>query len=135
SGSRARRRITTPATARWRLSRSRAASRARVPPSIRCGCCGSPTDSADMDKLGATDLMSLEQYARERPAFRARVLRHKGERQLAVGPTTPGHFGNGLPVQSQGQEILRPERILEPQAIAAELGAYNPLIPDGSNWK
>jgi len=88
-----------------------------------------------MDKLGATDLMSLEQYARERPAFRARVLRHKGERQLAVGPNTTWHFEDRLTVQYQVQEMLRTERIFEPQAIAAELGAYNPLIPDGSNWK
>jgi len=88
-----------------------------------------------MDKLGATDLMSLEQYARERPAFRARVLRHKGERQLAVGPNTTWHFEDRLTVQYQVQEMLRTERIFEPQGIAAELGSYNPLIPDGSNWK
>ena len=88
-----------------------------------------------MHKLAATDLMGLEQYARERPAFRARVLRHKGERQLAVGPNVTWCFEDRLTVQYQVQEMLRTERIFEPQGIAAELGAYNPLIPDGSNWK
>jgi hypothetical protein len=88
-----------------------------------------------MDKLAATDLMPLEQYARERPAFRARVLRHKGERQLAVGPNVTWLFEDRLTVQYQVQEMLRTERIFEAQGIADELGAYNPLIPDGSNWK
>jgi hypothetical protein len=88
-----------------------------------------------VDKLAATDLMSLEQYARERPAFRAWVLRHKGERQLAVGPNATWCFEDRLTVQYQVQEMLRIERIFEAQAIADELGTYNPLIPDGSNWK
>jgi len=79
--------------------------------------------------------MSLEQYARERPAFRARVLEHKAERQLAVGPNATWCFEDRLTVQYQVQEMLRAERIFEPEGIAAELGAYNPLIPDGSNWK
>ena len=88
-----------------------------------------------MEKLAATDLMSLEQYARERPAFRARVLRHKGERRLAIGPNTTWCFEDRLTVQYQVQEMLRTEGIFEPQGIADELGAFNPLIPDGSNWK
>lgn len=88
-----------------------------------------------MEKLAAADLMSLEQYARERPAFRARVLRHKGERRLAIGPNTTWCFEDRLTVQYQVQEMLRTEGIFEPQGIADELGAFNPLIPDGSNWK
>jgi hypothetical protein len=88
-----------------------------------------------MEKLAVTDLMSLEQYARERPAFRARVLRHKAQRTLAVGPNCTWLFEDRLTVQYQVQEMLRTERIFEPQGIAAELSAYNPLIPDGSNWK
>ena len=79
--------------------------------------------------------MPLEEYARERAAFRARVLRHKGERQLAVGPNATWCFEDRLTVQYQVQEMLRAERIFEPQGIADELAAYNPLIPDGSNWK
>ena len=88
-----------------------------------------------MDKLVPGDLMTLEQYARERPAFRARVLEHKGARQLAVGPNATWCFEDRLTVQYQVQEMLRVERIFEPEGIDAELGAYNPLIPDGSNWK
>ena len=79
--------------------------------------------------------MPLEQYARERPAFRTRVMRHKGERQLAVGPNATWCFEDRLTVQYQVQEMLRIERIFEAPAIADELGTYNPLIPDGSNWK
>jgi hypothetical protein len=79
--------------------------------------------------------MSLEQYARERPAFRARVLQHKTERQLAVGPNASWCFEDRLTVQYQVQEMLRVERIFEAEGIAEELAAYNPLIPDGSNWK
>ena len=88
-----------------------------------------------MNKLSATDLMSLEQYARERPAFRARVLQHKTERQLAVGPNATWCFEDRLTVQYQVQEMLRAERIFEPEGIGEELAAYNPLIPDGQNWK
>lgn len=88
-----------------------------------------------MKKLAAGDLMSLEQYARERPAFRARVLRHKAERNLAVGPNVTWCFEDRLTVQYQVQEMLRVERIFEPQGIAEELATYNPLIPDGGNWK
>ena len=88
-----------------------------------------------MNKLSAADLMPLEQYARERPAFRARVLQHKAGRQLAVGPNATWAFEDRLTVQYQVQEMLRAERIFEPAGIAEELAAYNPLIPDGSNWK
>ena len=88
-----------------------------------------------MNPLSAVDLMPLEQYARERAAFRARVLQHKAERQLAVGPNATWAFEDRLTVQYQVQEMLRAERIFEPEGIAEELAAYNPLIPDGSNWK
>src|SRR5215475_3628542 len=88
-----------------------------------------------MRKLAPGDLMSLEQYARERPVFRAEVLKHKAQRQLAVGPNATWCFEDRLTVQYQVQEMLRAERIFEPQGIAEELDAYNPLIPDGRNWK
>ena len=88
-----------------------------------------------MDKLSVEDLMSLEQYARERPAFRARVLEHKRNRKLAVGPNVTWSFEDRLTMQYQVQEMLRAERIFEPEGIREELDAYNPLIPDGSNWK
>ena len=88
-----------------------------------------------MNKLSVSDLFSLERYARERPAFRSQVLEHKRARQLAVGPHTTWLFEDRLTVQYQVQEMLRTERIFEAEGIAEELAAYNPLIPDGRNWK
>src|SRR5215472_7597556 len=88
-----------------------------------------------MNKLTTADLYSLERYARERPAIRATVLEHKRDRQIAVGPNATWLFEDRITVQYQVQEMLRAERIFEPEGIADELGAYNPLIPDGSNWK
>jgi hypothetical protein len=91
--------------------------------------------SAEMRKLSENDLLSLERYSRERPEFRARVMAHKKNRQLNVGPNTMWLFEDRLTVQYQVQEMLRTERIFEAEGIAEELAAYNPLIPDGSNWK
>ena len=86
-------------------------------------------------KLSAGDLLSLERYARERPAFRTKVLEHKRARQLTIGPNTTWLFEDRLTVQYQVQEMLRVERIFEPEGIDDELASYNPLIPDGTNWK
>jgi hypothetical protein len=88
-----------------------------------------------MKKLVATELLSLEHYSRERAGFRARVIAHKKNRQLNVGPNTMWLFEDRLTVQYQVQEMLRTERIFEAEGIAEELAAYNPLIPDGRNWK
>ena len=88
-----------------------------------------------MKKLDESDLLSLERYSRERPDFRARVIAHKKNRQLNVGPNTMWLFEDRLTVQYQVQEMLRTERIFEAEGIAEELAAYNPLIPDGRNWK
>jgi hypothetical protein len=86
-------------------------------------------------KLTLDDLLTLERYARERNAFRARVMEHKTTRQLAVGPNLRWCFEDRLTIQYQVQEMLRTERIFEAEGIAEELETYNPLIPDGSNWK
>ena len=88
-----------------------------------------------MQKLVESDLLSLERYSRERPEFRARVIAHKKNRQVSVGQNTMWLFEDRLTVQYQVQEMLRTERIFEAEGIAEELAAYNPLIPDGSNWK
>ena len=88
-----------------------------------------------MKKLSAADLFSLERYAQERSAFRVKVLEHKRARQLRIGPNVTWLFEDRLTIQYQVQEMLRTERIFEPEGIAEELEAYNPLIPDGSNWK
>ena len=88
-----------------------------------------------MQKLAEKDLLSLERYSRERQDFRTRVMAHKRNRQVNVGPNTMWLFEDRLTVQYQVQEMLRTERIFEAEGIAEELAAYNPLIPDGSNWK
>jgi hypothetical protein len=87
------------------------------------------------DKLSPDDLFSLEQYSKQRATFRPQVLQHKKRRTLQVGPNATLLFEDRLTVQYQVQEMLRIERIFESEGIADELGAYNPLIPDGSNWK
>jgi hypothetical protein len=88
-----------------------------------------------VNKLNVGELFSLERYARERAAFRTQVLAHKRPRQLAVGPNVTWLFEDRLTVQYQVQEMLRAERIFEPESIEEELASYNPLIPDGGNWK
>ena len=88
-----------------------------------------------MPHLTRADLMSLETYAQERAAFRAKVIAHKKDRRVALGPNANLYFEDRLTMQYQVQEMLRIERIFEPEAIEEELAAYNPLIPDGDNWK
>jgi hypothetical protein len=88
-----------------------------------------------LDKLTIGDLFSLEQYARRRNDFRTQVIEHKRLRRLAVGPNLTWSFEDRMTVQYQVQEMLRAERIFEPEGIADELESYNPLIPDGHNWK
>jgi hypothetical protein len=88
-----------------------------------------------MQKLNREDLFTLEKYAEVRPEFRARVMAHKKNRQLPIGPNATLYFEDALTMQYQIQEMLRIERIFEAAGIQEELDAYNPLIPDGSNWK
>jgi hypothetical protein len=86
-------------------------------------------------RLGVQDLYSLEQYHGLRADFRRRVLAHKRMRQIAIGPIVTLYFEDRLTIQYQVQEMLRIERIFEREAIEEELAAYNPLIPDGANFK
>jgi hypothetical protein len=88
-----------------------------------------------MQKVTPADLLSLEQYARERPVLRARMIEHRRQRQLRVGEHCSWSFEDRDTVRYQVQEMLRTERIFEPEGIADELAAYNPLIPDGRNLK
>jgi len=88
-----------------------------------------------MQKLARADLMSLEQYASDRPRLRSEVIAHKQLRNVAVGPNMTWCFEDRTTIRYQVLEMLRAERIFESQGIQAELDAYNPLIPDGSNWK
>ena len=85
--------------------------------------------------LTRNDLWSLEDDAGRREEFRKHVLAHKKLRQVALGPHATLYFEDQLTMQYQIQEMLRVERIFEAAEIEEELSAYNPLIPDGSNWK
>jgi uncharacterized protein DUF3501 len=80
-------------------------------------------------------LMSLETYARERASFRAKVLEHKRNRTVQLGEHVRLQFEDELTIRYQIQEMLRIERIFEDDGIQGELDVYNPLVPDGSNWK
>ena len=88
-----------------------------------------------MQKLARDDLYSLEQYSSVRDEFREGVLSHKRNRRLALGTNAALYFEDRMTMQYQVQEMLRIERIFETDGINDELEAYNPLIPDGSNWK
>jgi hypothetical protein len=86
-------------------------------------------------KLAPRDLYSLEEYAKARPDFRARVMAHKETRKVPIGPNATLYFEDRLTMQYQVQEMLRIERIADPAGIADELAVYNALVPEGSNWK
>ncbi len=94
-----------------------------------------PASTNDMTKLTHDSLMTLEAYARARDDFRARVMAHKKQRQVHLGEHVTLLFEDELTMQYQVQEMLRLERMFEPEPIQEELDVYNPLIPDGSNWK
>lgn len=87
------------------------------------------------NKLQPSDLYSLEQYARMRDRFRGEVMAHKQLRTVSIGPNATWIFEDRMTIQYQVQEMLRVERIFEQAGIMDELNAYNPLIPDGNNWK
>ena len=88
-----------------------------------------------MPRIARESLLSLEAYARSRAEFRARVMDHKQRRTVHLGAHLTLLFEDELTVRYQIQEMLRIERIFEEQGIRDELDAYNPLVPDGSNWK
>ena len=88
-----------------------------------------------MPALSRADLWSLEEYAEERPTFRARVMAHKKTRQVPLGENARLYFEDALTIKYQIQEMLRIEKVFEADGINEELEAYNPLIPDGHNWK
>ena len=88
-----------------------------------------------MKPLSRDDLLSLEQYAEQRKDFREAVIKHKLNRRVEVGPNATIYFEDRLTIQYQIQEMLRIEKIFEVSGIEEELETYNPLIPDGTNWK
>ena len=88
-----------------------------------------------MPHLTRSDLWSLEQYSEKRESFRAEVLAHKKNRRLSLGENARIYFEDTVTIRYQIQEMLRIEKIFEVAGIEEELAAYNPLIPDGTNWK
>jgi hypothetical protein len=88
-----------------------------------------------MPQITRDSLMTLEAYSRARPDFRARVMAHKKHRTVPIGGHVTLIFEDELTVRYQIQEMLRVERIFEEAGIQDELAAYNPLVPDGANWK
>jgi hypothetical protein len=88
-----------------------------------------------MPRITRDSLMTLEAYAKARNEFRARVIEHKKTRTLPLGDSVTLIFEDELTIRYQVQEMLRAERIFEEEGIEEELGAYNPLVPDGTNWK
>jgi hypothetical protein len=88
-----------------------------------------------MSKLTPANLLSLEEYSKQRADFRSKVMAHKKNRQVHLGDHATLYFEDSLTMQYQVQEMLRIERIFEEEGINEELAAYNPLIPDGSNLK
>jgi hypothetical protein len=88
-----------------------------------------------MEKLTKEKLLSLEAYDGQRNQLRAEVMQHKKNRRLELGTNATLYFEDSLTMQYQVQEMLRIERIFEAAGIRDELDAYNPLIPDGANWK
>ncbi len=88
-----------------------------------------------MRPLTRDDLYSLEEYAQLRPGYRAEILAHKKDRKITIGAHATLAFEDRRTIQYQVQEMLRIERIFEAAGIEEELGAYNPLIPDGGNLK
>jgi hypothetical protein len=88
-----------------------------------------------MPRIEPQSLMTLETYAKERKAFRARVLEHKRPRTVHLGDHLTLLFEDELTIRYQVQEMLRIEKVFEEDGIRSELDAYNPLVPDGSNFK
>ncbi len=88
-----------------------------------------------MPAIKRESLWTLEGYARERVAFRAKVIAHKARRKVFIGEHVTLQFEDELTIRYQIQEMLRVERIFEEQGIQDELEAYNPLVPDGHNFK
>src|SRR5262245_15898937 len=88
-----------------------------------------------MAQITRDSLLTLEAYAKARPEFRKRVMVHKKHRTVALGEHVTLIFEDELTIRYQIQEMLRADRIFEEEGIQGELDAYNPLVPDGANWK
>ncbi len=88
-----------------------------------------------MTHIAKDSLLSLEAYAKQRNEFRAKVIAHKKHRTVHLGDHVTLIFEDELTIRYQIQEMLRIERTFEESGIQDELDVYNPLVPDGSNFK
>jgi hypothetical protein len=86
-------------------------------------------------RITRESLLTLEAYAKERTAFRARAIAHKRARTVHVGEHVTLLFEDELTIRYQIQEMLRIEKTFEEAGIQDELDAYDPLVPDGTNLK
>src|SRR5438128_10809617 len=88
-----------------------------------------------MPQITRDSLLPLESYAKTRKSFREQVIAHKKARTVHLGEHVTLLFEDELTIRYQVQEMLRIEKIFDEEGIEAELAAYNPLIPDGHNFK
>jgi hypothetical protein len=107
----------------------------KVPNAVKAAAPVFRNKRSRMPSITPESLMSLEQYAKVRDEFRAKVIAHKKNRQVQLGEHISLHFEDELTMRYQVQEMLRVERVFEEGGIKQELEAYNPLIPNGNNWK
>lgn len=80
-------------------------------------------------------LMTLEAYAKFRKTSKAEHMAHRRLRSVRLGEHLNLQFEDEKTVRIQIQEMLRIEKIFEEEGIQSEIDAYQPLVPDGSNWK
>ena len=88
-----------------------------------------------MSKLTHAHLMTLEAYHKARPQIRAQAIEMRKLRTVALGDHLNLIFENEFLMKYQIQEMLRVEKVFTEEGMQDELDAYNPLIPDGSNFK
>jgi len=88
-----------------------------------------------MTHLTAGDLMTLESYSKFLKANKPQLIAHRRLRTVHLGEHFTILFEDDQTIRYQIQEMLRVEKIFEEEGIQQELDAYNPLIPDGTNWK
>jgi len=82
-----------------------------------------------MELLTPSDIANLHEYELERPDFRSRVIALKSRRRVPVGPMMTLVFENRDTVRFQIQEMLRVERIVQPDKVQHEVDVYNELLP------
>lgn len=88
-----------------------------------------------MSLIKRQSLLTLETYEKLRPDMRREAIERKSNRKVFIGPAVMMQFEDELTIRYQIQEMLRAEKTFDEAGIEEELEAYNPLVPDGTNWK